>query len=83
MYRNYRVFPGKISKCPDSRSNFGFVPKQRLLELSPPVLLAPSKRLLNREQETVTRCYIHLATHLRTSLHSQSHHALTNGYSIY
>ena len=27
-------------KSPDSRSNFGFVPKQRLLELSPPVFIA-------------------------------------------
>ena len=26
-------------KSPDSRNNFGFVQKQRLLELSPPVLL--------------------------------------------
>ena len=42
MSRNYRVFPGKLCKCPDSRSNFGFVPKQRLLELSPPVLLETS-----------------------------------------
>ena len=44
MSRNYHVFPGKIPKCPDSRRNlqipahnFDFVPKQRLLELSPPV----------------------------------------------
>ena len=26
MSRNYSAFPGKISKCPDSRNNFGFVP---------------------------------------------------------
>ena len=32
------MFPGKISNCPDSQNNFGFVPKQRFLELSSPVL---------------------------------------------
>ena len=31
-------------KSPDSRSNFGFVPKKRLLELSPPVFLDLKKR---------------------------------------
>ena len=50
MFRNYRVFPGdnlQVSrfpeKSPDSRNNFGFVPKQRLLELSPPVILINRK----------------------------------------
>ena len=31
-------FPSVLEKFPDSRNNFGFVPKQRLLELSPPVI---------------------------------------------
>ena len=55
MSRNYRVFPGKKNfqvsrfpeKFPDSRNNFGFVPKQRLLELSPPV----SQNALNKDLE--------------------------------
>ena len=50
MSRNHRVFPGKISKCPDSRNNFGIVPKQqRLLELShprKPSTVSEVKRLL-------------------------------------
>ena len=40
------------------------------------------------QQETVTHCLftlqpIYLHNYLRTRLHSQSHHAFTNGYSIY
>ena len=50
-------------------------------------LPAPYKRLLNRKQETVTPCLLFILLpiylHNRTSLHSQSHHAFTNGYSIY
>ena len=49
MSWNYLVSPGKISvsrfpeKSSDSRNNFGFVPKQRLLELSPPVTVGESR----------------------------------------
>ena len=46
MSRNYRVFPGKIFKCPDFWKNsqvsgtiLALSQKQRLLELSPPVLI--------------------------------------------
>ena len=41
------------------------------------------------QQETITNCLlfilpsIYLHSYLRTCLHSQSHHVLTNGYSIY
>ena len=47
MSPNYRVFPGKISKCPDSQRNLHSFPEQfwlcpeTALELSPPVTLRP------------------------------------------
>ena len=50
-------------------------------------LSAPYKRLLNRKHKHLV-CYSFYnpyiwITYLRTCLHSQSHHVLTNGYSIY
>ena len=39
MSRKYLIFPEKFPRFPDSRNKFVFLPKQPLLELSPPVLL--------------------------------------------
>ena len=58
MSRNYRVFPRKNcqvsrfpEKSPDSRNNFSYVPEQRLLELSPPVIMSQimQKKMLSTE----------------------------------
>ena len=50
-------------------------------------LPAPYKRLLNRKQYHVVYYSPYnpsiCKTYFRTRLHSQSHHAFTNGYSIY
>ena len=37
MSRKYLIFPEKFPRFPDSRNKFVFLPKQPLLELSPPV----------------------------------------------
>ena len=49
------MFPGKNcqvsrfpEKSPDSRNNFSYVPKQRLLELSPPVIVYHGKTIYER-----------------------------------
>ena len=61
------------------------------LEKNCPKSLSTSSRTLQTitQPETVTHCLLFILqpticiTYLRTRLHSQSHHAFTNGYSIY
>ena len=59
--KNFQVsrFP---EKTPDSRTNFGFVPKKRLLELSPPVPFPPFnvRKWKNDRQKLNCSIYLHL-----------------------